>query len=235
METRTYKFRFVSVQWKNKLSSAICVYCTLNIHGRVSAFTHFHSACFLLLALLGFFLGFSSCFVCFSFNLVLPRLSFSATHSCARSSYRNHAPTKKWIQSSSIALVLLPCLCIGTEKFGPIGWNWSNPFSISDFTICIVVLFIYLKSNRNIPGADLRYLCEIWRGHITDDWNGMIDQTYLNESMHTCLTDQRLKYHFISSKISRNGSQSIRVQSHLFYTKKTVTQLIELFEDKKPD
>lgn len=89
-----YKLRFVSVQWQNKLASAMCVYCALNIHGRGSAFTHFHSAYLLLLRLSLFlfafvvvfptfvrlFLVFRANATFFSLSLSHSRSLFSRTH-----------------------------------------------------------------------------------------------------------------------------------------------------------
>lgn len=104
------------------------------------------------------------------------------------------------------------------RKFGPQGWNLSYPFSIGDLTISVYVLFNYLEGNRNIPWADLKYLFgEIMYGgtnyesyyielninyvnamfligHITDDWDRRLCQTYLNEFMQPSLLTGDLSF-----------------------------------------
>lgn len=148
MEACTHKFRFVSVQWKNKLASAICVYCALNIHGCVSAFTHLHSAGSLLLPLLLLVFSFFS-------HLVSSVFQFGATLSF-------------FLFNEFVCFCILQELCLNESefkailsernKFDSMGWYLSYPFSIGDWTICIVVLFDYLESNSNIPWADQIYL-----------------------------------------------------------------------------
>lgn len=87
------------------------------------------------------------------------------------------------------------CVC-NRKKFGPQGWNISYPFSIGDLTISVYVLFNYLESNRNIPWADLRYLFGeiMYGGHITDDWDRRLCQTYLNEFMQAGLLTGDLSF-----------------------------------------
>lgn len=52
-----------------------------------------------------------------------------------------------------------------------------------DLTISVHVLYNYLESNYKIPWEDLRYLLGeiIYGGHITDDWDRRLCQTYLQE------------------------------------------------------
>lgn len=82
------------------------------------------------------------------------------------------------------------------KKFGPMGWNLSYPFSIGDLTISAYVLFNYLEANRNVPWADLRYLFGeiMYGGHITDDWDRRLCQTYLNEFMQPSLLTGDLSF-----------------------------------------
>lgn len=82
------------------------------------------------------------------------------------------------------------------RKFGSQGWNLSYPFSIGDLTISVYVLFNYLESNRNIPWDDLRYLFGqiMYGGHITDDFDRRLCQTYLNEFMQPGLLTGDLSF-----------------------------------------
>lgn len=67
---------------------------------------------------------------------------------------------------------------------------------MNDLTISVYVLFNYLESNRNIPWADLRYLFGeiMYGGHITDDWDRRLCQTYLNEFMQVGLLTGDLSF-----------------------------------------
>lgn len=69
------------------------------------------------------------------------------------------------------------------RKFGPQGWNKVYPFNIGDLTISSNVLHNYLEGSNRIPWEDLRYLFGeiMYGGHITDDWDRRLCQTYLEE------------------------------------------------------
>ncbi|XP_068157565.1 LOW QUALITY PROTEIN: dynein beta chain, ciliary [Drosophila tropicalis] len=78
------------------------------------------------------------------------------------------------------------------RKFGPQGWNKVYPFNIGDLTISANVLHNYLEHNSNrIPFEDLRYLFGeiMYGGHITDDWDRRLCQTYLEELLQQDLID----------------------------------------------
>ncbi|XP_075070448.1 dynein axonemal heavy chain 11 [Mixophyes fleayi] len=82
----------------------------------------------------------------------------------------------------------------GRLKFGPQGWNRSYPFNAGDLTICINVLYNYLEANTKVPWEDLRYLFGeiMYGGHITDDWDRRLCQTYLQEFMSPEMMDGEL-------------------------------------------
>ncbi|XP_034049709.1 dynein heavy chain 9, axonemal [Thalassophryne amazonica] len=69
------------------------------------------------------------------------------------------------------------------RKFGPQGWNRLYPFNTGDLTISANVLYNYLEANPKVPYDDLRYLFGeiMYGGHITDDWDRRLCQTYLEE------------------------------------------------------
>ncbi|XP_068092066.1 dynein axonemal heavy chain 11 isoform X2 [Hyperolius riggenbachi] len=79
----------------------------------------------------------------------------------------------------------------GRLKFGPQGWNRSYPFNAGDLTICVNVLYNYLEANTKVPWEDLRYLFGeiMYGGHITDDWDRKLCQTYLEEFMTPAMLD----------------------------------------------
>uniref|UniRef100_A0A667Y5V4 Dynein axonemal heavy chain 11 n=1 Tax=Myripristis murdjan TaxID=586833 RepID=A0A667Y5V4_9TELE len=72
------------------------------------------------------------------------------------------------------------------RKFGPQGWNRNYPFNTGDLTISANVLSNYLEANTKVPWEDLCYLFGeiMYGGHITDDWDRRLCQTYLQEYMH---------------------------------------------------
>lgn len=82
------------------------------------------------------------------------------------------------------------------QKFGPQGWNRNYPFNFGDLTISTYVLHNYLEANNNVPWEDLRYLFGeiMYGGHITDDWDRRLCQTYLEEYMGPELIDGDLYF-----------------------------------------
>uniref|UniRef100_A0A8C4SJT2 Uncharacterized protein n=1 Tax=Erpetoichthys calabaricus TaxID=27687 RepID=A0A8C4SJT2_ERPCA len=80
------------------------------------------------------------------------------------------------------------------RKFGPQGWNRSYPFNTGDLTISVNVLYNYLEANTKVPWEDLCYLFGeiMYGGHITDDWDRRLCNTYLQEFMQPNLLDGEL-------------------------------------------
>uniref|UniRef100_A0A1I8PY36 AAA+ ATPase domain-containing protein n=1 Tax=Stomoxys calcitrans TaxID=35570 RepID=A0A1I8PY36_STOCA len=81
------------------------------------------------------------------------------------------------------------------RKFGPLGWNKVYPFNLGDLTISASVLHNYLEGSNRIPWEDLRYLFGeiMYGGHITDDWDRRLCQTYLAELLQQELVDGDLE------------------------------------------
>lgn len=94
------------------------------------------------------------------------------------------------------SLCYFHAVVVERRKFGPQGWNLSYPFNIGDLTISVYVLFNYLESNRNIPWDDLRYLFGeiMYGGHITDNFDRRLCQTYLMEYMQPGLLTGDLSF-----------------------------------------
>ncbi|XP_054276549.1 dynein beta chain, ciliary [Macrosteles quadrilineatus] len=80
------------------------------------------------------------------------------------------------------------------RKFGPQGWNRVYPFNVGDLTISVSVLYNYLEANSKVPWEDLRYLFGeiMYGGHITDDWDRRLCNSYLEELMQPDLVDGEL-------------------------------------------
>ncbi|KAK6491177.1 dynein heavy chain 11 [Huso huso] len=95
---------------------------------------------------------------------------------------------------------ILFCLCYfhacvaERRKFGPQGWNRSYPFNTGDLTISVNVLYNYLEANTKVPWEDLCYLFGeiMYGGHITDDWDRRLCNTYLEEFMHPDMARREL-------------------------------------------
>lgn len=79
------------------------------------------------------------------------------------------------------------------RKFGPQGWNKVYPFNVGDLTISVFVLYNYLEANSKVPWEDLRYLFGeiMYGGHITDDWDRRLCNTYLEELLQPDLVSTR--------------------------------------------
>ncbi|KAL1493068.1 hypothetical protein ABEB36_011203 [Hypothenemus hampei] len=80
------------------------------------------------------------------------------------------------------------------RKFGPQGWNKIYPFNVGDLTISVFVLYNYLEANTKVPWEDLRYLFGeiMYGGHITDDWDRRLCNTYLEEILQPDSVDGEL-------------------------------------------
>ncbi|XP_066247509.1 dynein beta chain, ciliary [Euwallacea similis] len=80
------------------------------------------------------------------------------------------------------------------RKFGPQGWNKMYPFNVGDLNISVFVLYNYLEANNRVPWEDLRYLFGeiMYGGHITDDWDRRLCNTYLEEILQPDLVDGEL-------------------------------------------
>lgn len=78
------------------------------------------------------------------------------------------------------------------RKFGPQGWNKIYPFNVGDLNISVFVLFNYLEANSKVPWEDLRYLFGeiMYGGHITDDWDRRLCNTYLEELLQPDLVSR---------------------------------------------
>ena len=77
------------------------------------------------------------------------------------------------------------------KKFGYQGWNKPYPFNTGDLTISVDVLFNYLESNSSVPWDDLRYMFGeiMYGGHISDDWDRRLCNTYLQRYLRPELLD----------------------------------------------
>uniref|UniRef100_A0A7S3YCK6 Uncharacterized protein n=1 Tax=Lotharella globosa TaxID=91324 RepID=A0A7S3YCK6_9EUKA len=69
-------------------------------------------------------------------------------------------------------------------KFGPKGWNRSYPFNTGDLENSGQVLSNYLERGSGgdkIPWSDLQYIFGqiLYGGHITDDWDRRLNETYM--------------------------------------------------------
>ncbi|XP_056236518.1 dynein axonemal heavy chain 11 isoform X2 [Seriola aureovittata] len=75
------------------------------------------------------------------------------------------------------------------RKFGSQGWNHNYPINNGDLTISANVLYNYLEANAKsmqVPWEDLCFLFGeiMYGGHITDDWDRRLCNSYLQEFMH---------------------------------------------------
>lgn len=82
------------------------------------------------------------------------------------------------------------------RRFGTQGWNRSYPFNSGDLTISANVLYNYLENSNKIPWQDLRFLFGeiMYGGHITDDWDRRLCNTYLEEYLQPSQVCSNKKY-----------------------------------------
>ncbi|CAL8284422.1 unnamed protein product [Lota lota] len=81
------------------------------------------------------------------------------------------------------------------QKFGAQGWNMTYPFSNTDLTISVNVLYSYLEANSKVLWEDLQYLFGeiVYGGHIMDYWDRKLCRTYLEEYIRPELLEGTLK------------------------------------------
>uniref|UniRef100_A0A7S2K0C4 Dynein heavy chain n=1 Tax=Zooxanthella nutricula TaxID=1333877 RepID=A0A7S2K0C4_9DINO len=88
-------------------------------------------------------------------------------------------------KATLFALCFFHSLVLGRIKFGPQGWSKKYPFNDGDLTICAQVLCNYLndaeKLGGDVPWPDIRYILGeiMYGGHITDQWDRRVCNTYL--------------------------------------------------------
>ncbi|KAL0236998.1 hypothetical protein PCE1_000395 [Barthelona sp. PCE] len=88
-------------------------------------------------------------------------------------------------KSITFALCVFHSLIIERKKFGAMGWNAKYPFNLGDLTICASVLKNFLEDNVHIPWANIKYIFGeiMYGGHISDDWDRRLCNTYLQRIM----------------------------------------------------
>ncbi|RLN66715.1 hypothetical protein BBP00_00002023 [Phytophthora kernoviae] len=91
-------------------------------------------------------------------------------------------------QGCLFALCFFHALVLGRRRFGSQGWSRPYSFNTGDLLICSDVLRRYMDTaatsrSRSLPWDDLRYIFGeiMYGGHITDHWDRITNNTYLNE------------------------------------------------------
>jgi dynein heavy chain len=82
---------------------------------------------------------------------------------------------------------------IERQKFGPKGWNRSYPFGTGDLINSAMILSNYLEGGSDkVPWNDLKYMFGeiLYGGHITDDLDRLLCNTYLDYYMRDELMDE---------------------------------------------
>jgi len=81
---------------------------------------------------------------------------------------------------------------VGRIRFGQMGWSRKYGFNMGDLQICSDVCKAYLNDNPTVPWKDLRYIFGeiMYGGHITDFWDRMVDNTYLEVLMQPDIIEQ---------------------------------------------
>ena len=89
------------------------------------------------------------------------------------------------------------------KKFGAKGYNMMYPFSIGDLVNSATVLRNYMESApAKVPWDDLRYLFGeiMYGGHIVNDFDRTLANTYLDFYMREELLDEMPLYPFLDDK-----------------------------------
>jgi dynein heavy chain len=114
-------------------------------------------------------------------------------------------------KSICFALAFFHAIIIERKKFGPQGWNRSYPFNTGDLLSSVMVANNYLESNPKIPWEDLRYIFGeiMYGGHITDDWDRKLCNTYLLEYFNEQLLEGMELFAGFAAAPSSNNTKAI--------------------------
>jgi dynein heavy chain len=88
------------------------------------------------------------------------------------------------------------------KKFGSKGYNMMYPFSVGDLVCSAAVLRNYMESApARVPWADLRYLFGeiMYGGHIVNDFDRLLANTYLDFFMREELLDEMILYPYLET------------------------------------
>ncbi|GAB4813657.1 hypothetical protein N2152v2_000703 [Parachlorella kessleri] len=120
----------------------------------------------------------------------------SILQNCLKVSNEPPSEEKKLaVKSILFGLCFFHSLLLGRKKFGigiglgagsGLGFNRGYSFNTGDLTTCGDVLVNYIESKAQVPWEDLRYMFgEIfYGGHITDDQDRRLCNTYLSKLIH---------------------------------------------------
>lgn len=121
------------------------------------------------------------------------------------------------------------------KKFGTKGFNMMYPFSIGDLVCSTAVLRNYMESApAKVPWADLRYLFGeiMYGGHIVNDFDRLLANTYLDFYMREELLDEMPLYPFLDNvstsdtfRAPSTGSSYDAIVNHIDEDLKTDTPL----------
>jgi len=96
------------------------------------------------------------------------------------------------MKQTLFALSFFHAIMVERIKFGPQGWNMKYPFNVGDLNCCQMILFNYLESaGTSVPWDDLKFIFGeiMYGGHITDHFDRILCETYLNKLMKNELFD----------------------------------------------
>ena len=101
-----------------------------------------------------------------------------------------NSPKQAEFKALLFSLCFFHAVVVERKKFGSQGWNRNYPFNFGDLTTCVEVLNNYLDE-RPVPFEDLRYVFGeiMYGGHITDDWDRRLCNTYLEEYVRPEVVD----------------------------------------------
>lgn len=92
------------------------------------------------------------------------------------------------IKSILFSLCFFHSTLIERRRFGPKGWNMSYPFNTGDLRDSYLVMNRYMEQNQGgkVPFNDLIYIFGeiMYGGHIVDDWDRRLCNSYLFNTMH---------------------------------------------------
>lgn len=117
----------------------------------------------------------------------------------------------EWDQKAkavTFGLCYFHAIMLERKRYGAKGFNMAYPFGTSDLIHSNIVLHNYMESaGGRVPWQDIKYLFGeiLYGGHIVDDWDRLVCNSYLNYFMTPALLDELELFPFTQNVQSSSG------------------------------
>jgi len=122
-------------------------------------------------------------------------------------------------KSIVFALCFFHAQVVGRNSYDTLGWSAKYSFGLSDLRASVNTVFSYLEQgNEGVMWDDLSYLIGeiMYGGHVTDQWDQRVLNTYLTSSFHDGLFESfDLAAGFMMPKLGSKADYWVHITEHL--------------------